>query len=134
MKRIICHIKKGCFNNNFVKLLYSISADEKIQSDGGRYMFVAIINVHVKPEDIEDFRNASLDNASHSIEEPGVIRFDVYQQSDDPSRFTLVEIYRTADDPARHRETAHYIRWRDTVADMMAEPRVRTTYDVVFPP
>jgi (4S)-4-hydroxy-5-phosphonooxypentane-2,3-dione isomerase len=97
-------------------------------------MLVAIINVHVKPEDIEDFRNASLDNASHSIKEPGVIRFDVYQQSDDPSRFTLVEIYRTADDPARHRETAHYIRWRDTVADMMAEPRVRTTYDVVFPP
>ncbi len=97
-------------------------------------MLVAIINVHVKPEFIEAFKTISQDNASHSIQEPGVIRFDVYQQSDDPSRFTLLEIYRTEDDPARHRETAHYLRWRDTVADMMAEPRVRTTHNVFYPP
>jgi autoinducer 2-degrading protein len=97
-------------------------------------MLVAIINAHVKDDNIDQFRNATLDNAGHSIKEPGVIRFDVYQQTDDPSRFTLVEIYKTPDDPARHRETAHYLRWRDTVADMMAEPRTRNTYTVVFPP
>jgi autoinducer 2-degrading protein len=97
-------------------------------------MLVAIINAHVKDDNIDQFRNETLDNASHSIKEPGVIRFDVYQQTDDPSRFTLVEIYKTPDDPARHRETAHYLRWRDTVADMMAEPRLRNTYTVVFPP
>ena len=96
-------------------------------------MLVAIINAHVKTEYIEGFINATRDNASHSIKESGVIRFDVYQQSDDASRFTLLEIYRTEDDPARHRKTTHYIRWRDTVADMMAEPRTRTTLKVIFP-
>jgi autoinducer 2-degrading protein len=93
-----------------------------------------MINVHVKPEHIDKFKIACLDNASHSIREPGVIRFDVYQQSDDPSRFTLLEIYKSDDDPARHRETVHYARWRDAVADMMAEPRTRTTHKVIFPP
>ena len=97
-------------------------------------MLVAIINVHVKPDHIEGFKNASLDNASNSIKEPGVIRFDVYQQSDDPSRFSLIEIYKTDDDPARHRETAHYARWRDTVAEMMVEPRTRSTHRIIFPP
>jgi quinol monooxygenase YgiN len=97
-------------------------------------MLVAIINVHVKPDHIEGFKSASLDNASNSIKEPGVIRFDVYQQSDDPSRFSLIEIYKTDDDPARHRETAHYARWRDTVAEMMVEPRTRSTHRVIFPP
>lgn len=97
-------------------------------------MLVAIINVHVRPEHIEGFKTASFDNASNSIQESGVIRFDVYQQSDDPTWFTLVEIYKTDDDPARHRETAHYARWRDTVADMMVVPRVRTTNRVIFPP
>jgi quinol monooxygenase YgiN len=100
---------------------------------GDNNMLVALINVHVKTEHIENFKIASLNNANHSIHEPGVARFDVYQQSDDPSRFTLVEIYRTDDDPARHRETAHYALWRDTVADMMEEPRTRTTHRVIFP-
>ncbi len=97
-------------------------------------MLVAIINVHVKPEFIEAFKTITQDNASNSIQEHGVIRFDVYQQSDDPSWFTLLEIYRTEEDPARHRETAHYAKWRDTVADMMAEPRARTTYNIFYPP
>lgn len=97
-------------------------------------MLVAIINAHVKPEYINKFKSASLDNASNSIKEAGVIRFDVYQQADDATRFTLLEIYRTDDDVTRHRETAHYARWRDTVADMMAELRTRTTHRVVFPP
>jgi quinol monooxygenase YgiN len=96
-------------------------------------MIVAIINVHVKPKYIEAFNTAILDNARNSIKEPGVARFDVYQQSDDPTRFTLVEIYKTEDAVGRHRETSHYVRWRDMVAEMMAEARIRTTHNIVFP-
>ena len=97
-------------------------------------MIVSIVSAHVKPEDIEKFKVATLDNASNSIQEPGVIRFDVYQQTEDPTRFTLVEIYKTEDDPSRHRETAHYARWRDAVASMMVEPRTRLLHQIIFPP
>jgi (4S)-4-hydroxy-5-phosphonooxypentane-2,3-dione isomerase len=97
-------------------------------------MLVAIVQAHVKPEFIEAFKIATLDNASNSIKEPGVARFDVYQQTDDATRFSLVEIYRSEDDPAKHRETSHYARWRDTVAEMMVEPRTRITYTIVYPP
>lgn len=97
-------------------------------------MLVVIISAHVKPEYIEAFKIATLDNANNSIKEPGVARFDVYQQTDDPTRFTLVEIYRTETDPARHRETAHYNRWRSAVEMMMAEPRTRITNHFIFPP
>ena len=97
-------------------------------------MFVAIIHVHVKLEFIELFKAITQDNASNSIKEPGVARFDVYQQSDDPARFMLVEIYKSEQAPERHRETAHYARWRDKSAEMMAEPRSRVTYDIIYPP
>jgi quinol monooxygenase YgiN len=96
-------------------------------------MFIVHVFVHVKPDQIEAFRTATLENARNSIEEPGVARFDVIQQQDDPTRFILVEVYRTSDDPARHKETAHYQKWRDTVADMMAEPRNGVKYTNVFP-
>jgi autoinducer 2-degrading protein len=96
-------------------------------------MLVAIINVHVKPEYVEAFNTAILDNARNSIKEPGVARFDIYQQSDDPTRFILVEIYKTEDSINKHRDTAHYVRWRDSVAEMMAESRIRTTYNIIFP-
>jgi len=96
-------------------------------------MLVAVINVHVKPDCVEKFNDAILDNARNSIKEPGVTRFDVYQQSDDTTRFTLVEIYKNDDAVGSHRETAHYIRWRDAVAEMMVEPRLRNTYSIVFP-
>jgi (4S)-4-hydroxy-5-phosphonooxypentane-2,3-dione isomerase len=96
-------------------------------------MLVAIINVHVKPEYVEAFNTATLDNARNSIKEPGITRFDVYHQIEDPTRFMLVEIYKNDDAVARHRETNHYMHWRDTVADMMAEPRSRNTYSIVFP-
>jgi quinol monooxygenase YgiN len=97
-------------------------------------MIVAIINVHVKSECVGEFKTAILDNASNSINETGISRFDVYQQSDDPTHFTLVELYKSDNAVLKHRETTHYIRWRDAVASMMAEPRVRTTYNIVFPP
>ncbi len=96
-------------------------------------MLIVHIHVHVKPESVVDFRQATLENAHHSVQEPGIARFDVVQQQDDPTRFVLVEVYRTVDGAAAHKETGHYARWRDTVAPMMAEPRDRVQYDAVFP-
>jgi autoinducer 2-degrading protein len=97
-------------------------------------MLIVHVHVHVKPEFVEAFRQATLENARESVKEPGVARFDVIQQTDDPARFILVEVYRTAEAPAQHKETAHYQRWRDTVAEMMAEPRTSVKYVNVFPP
>ncbi len=96
-------------------------------------MLIVQVHVHVKPEYVDAFVAATLENAQHSIQEPGIARFDVLQQADDPTRFILVEVYRTADDPARHKETAHYAKWRDTVAVMMAEPRSSVKYLNIFP-
>src|SRR5580704_5641153 len=98
----------------------------------GIHMLIVHVHVRVKLASVEAFRAATLENARNSIQEPGIARFDVLQQADDPSRFLLLEIYRSADAPARHRETAHYIAWRDAVADMMAEPRARVEYSGVF--
>jgi quinol monooxygenase YgiN len=96
-------------------------------------MFIVHVFVHVKPDQVEAFQAASLENARHSIKEPGIARFDVIQQQDDPTRFVLVEVYRSADDPTRHKETAHYAKWRDSVENMMAEPRTSIKYTNVFP-
>lgn len=96
-------------------------------------MLIVHVFVHVKSDQVEAFLEASLENARNSVQEPGIARFDVIQQQDDPNRFVLVEVYRTAEDPARHKETAHYQKWRDTVADMMAEPRSSIKYTNVFP-
>ena len=97
-------------------------------------MQVVFVHVHVKPEYIEQFKALTLDNATNSVKEPGVARFDVVQNLDDPARFVLIEAYRTPEAPARHKETAHYMRWRDGVADMMAEPRTAVKYESVFLP
>jgi len=96
-------------------------------------MFIVHVHVHVKPEFVDAFREATLENARHSVQEAGIARFDVIQQLADSTRFVLVEVYRTTEDPARHKETAHYQKWRDTVAEMMAEPRHSTKYTNVFP-
>jgi quinol monooxygenase YgiN len=96
-------------------------------------MLIVHVHVHVKPESVEAFKAASVENARHSIQEPGIARFDVLQQADDPTRFILVEVYRTVNDPARHKETAHYARWRDAVAPLMAEPRSSAKFLNVFP-
>ena len=96
-------------------------------------MLVVHVHVHVKLESVEAFRQATLENARQSVREPGIARFDVIQQSDDPTRFVLVEVYRTSEDPARHKETAHYQAWRDAVAEMMAEPRTAVKYSNLFP-
>jgi len=96
-------------------------------------MFIVHVFVHVKSDQVEAFKSATIENASNSIQEPGVARFDIIQQMDDPTRFVLVEVYRTPDDPGRHKETAHYQKWRDTVADMMTEPRTNIKYTNIFP-
>ena len=86
-------------------------------------MLIVHVHVHVKAESVAAFKTATIANAQASRKEQGIARFDLLQQSDDPTRFILVEAYRTADAPAAHKETAHYKLWRDTVAEMMAEPR-----------
>ncbi len=96
-------------------------------------MFIVHVFCHVKPEHIDAFKAACVENARHSVQEPGIARFDVIQQQDDPARFVLVECYRTPDDPAAHKQTAHYAKWAETVADWMAAPRSKLVYDNVFP-
>lgn len=97
-------------------------------------MYIVHVHVHVKPEYVEAFRLATIENAVNSLQEPGVARFDVIQESDDPTRFVLVEVYRTPADAGKHKETAHYAKWRDTVAEMMVEPRKGVKYTNLFPP
>ena len=96
-------------------------------------MLIVHVHVHVKPESVVEFREATLENARYSVQEPGIARFDVAQQQDDPTRFALIEVYRTDEAVAAHRETDHYAKWRDAVAPMMAEPRNRVKYNAVFP-
>ena len=96
-------------------------------------MFIVHVFAHIKSDWVEAFKAATMENARSSLQEAGIARFDVIQQQDDPTRFALIEVYRTPDDPARHKETAHYQKWRDAVADMMAEPRTSTKYVNVFP-
>jgi len=97
-------------------------------------MLILHVDIHVKPEHLEAFRSATIENASHSRQEPGVVRFDVVQRSDDPTRFMLLEVYRDAAAQASHRETPHYHAWAATVTDMLAEPRTRQTFTAVYPP
>ena len=96
-------------------------------------MLIVHVFVHVKPNQVEAFKTATLENARNSVEEPGVARFDIIQQQDDPTSFVLVEVYRTPDDPARHKETAHYQKWRETVEEMMAKPREGFKHKNLFP-
>lgn len=96
-------------------------------------MHIVHVHIHVKPDFVEAFKQATIENATHSIEEDGNARFDVIQQMDDPTRFVLVEIYRTAAASAAHKETAHYKRWSNRVMQMMAEPRQGIKYNNIFP-
>lgn len=97
-------------------------------------MLVVHVQVQVKPECVEAFKAATLANARASVREPGIARFDVVQQNDDPTRFVLVEAYRSVEATAAHKETAHYATWRDAVAPMMAQTRSSVKYTALFPP
>lgn len=96
-------------------------------------MLIVHVHVHVKPECVEAFIEATLENARQSVQEPGIARFDVVQQADDETRFVLVEAYRSVEATAAHKETAHYAKWRDAVAGMMASPRSSVKYANCFP-
>ena len=96
-------------------------------------MLVVHVHVHVKAEFVDAFAVASIANAENSIREPGIARFDVIQQADDPTRFVLVEAYRSVEDTVRHKDTEHYRVWREAVADMMAEPRSAVKYANIHP-
>ena len=97
-------------------------------------MLIVHVHAHVKPDCVEAFKEATVENARNSVQEPGVARFDVIQQADEPARFILVEVYRTPEAPAQHKETAHYQKWRAAVGPMMAEPRTSVKYANLFPP
>ncbi|HLI29940.1 MAG TPA: antibiotic biosynthesis monooxygenase [Terriglobia bacterium] len=99
-------------------------------------MIVLLVHAHVKPEFVEAFRLAIVENAQHSIQEPGVARFDILQQQDDPTRFVFVEAYRTQEAVEAHRKSAHYAKWCEAVEkqSMLAEPRTRAFYTNAFPP
>ena len=96
-------------------------------------MHVTLVHVHVLPDQVDAFVAATRANHQASIQESGNRRFDVLQSPDDPSRFILYEAYLSAADAAAHKETAHYLAWRDAVADLMAEPRRGETMNGLFP-
>ncbi len=96
-------------------------------------MIVTTVTVYVKPENIDDFKEASIKNHKGSVEEPGNMRFDVLQCKDDPTRFLLYEAYESVDEAKAHKDTPHYLKWHDTVADWMAKPREGIPYYVIAP-
>jgi autoinducer 2-degrading protein len=97
-------------------------------------MLIVIVNVQVIESGVQAFESATLENARASLREPGIARFDVIRQQDDPTRFALIEVYRSPEAPAAHKETAHYLKWRDTVAPLMASPRTSQRYENLAPP
>ena len=96
-------------------------------------MIIVQVHIHVKPEAIDAFRAATIENARNSLQEPGIAQFAFLQKPDDPTKFLLTEAYRTTEAQAAHKETKHYQIWRDTVADMMVEPRTGVRYESIFP-
>ena len=96
-------------------------------------MLILQVHIQVKPEHLDAFRAATIENARNSAQEPGIARFDFLENPDDPTRFSLWEVYRTEEAVASHKLTPHYAKWVETVADMFAEPRTRTWYKSVFP-
>ncbi len=100
---------------------------------GNAIMYIVHVFVHVKPDQVENFKAAIVENARNSVQEPGIARFDVIQQQDDPTRFVLVEVYRTDADTVKHKETPHYNKWREVVENILVEPRSRIIYSNIFP-
>jgi quinol monooxygenase YgiN len=96
-------------------------------------MMIVHVHIHVKPEFVGRFQEATIENARNSLKEAGVVKFDFLQQQDDTNHFLLIEIYRSTEDAAAHKETIHYKKWRVTVADMMVEPRKSEKYSLLFP-
>ena len=96
-------------------------------------MFIMHVHIHVKPDHLEEFKQATIINAANSVKEPGIARFDFVQVVDDPTQFVLVEVYRSREDTTKHKETAHYNEWAEKVTPWLAEPRTRVFFQNVFP-
>ena len=96
-------------------------------------MIVYCVSVNVKKENVQDFIDATIDNHKGTIQEPGNLRFDVLRCNDDPSKFMLYEVYDSENAVAEHKKTPHYLKWRETVAGWMAEPRKGVSYSVICP-
>jgi quinol monooxygenase YgiN len=96
-------------------------------------MLIVHVHVRVKPDCIEAFKEATVENAGRSVNEPGIARFDVIQQNDDPTRFILVEVYRSVEATAAHKATAHYAAWRERAEPLIAEPRTSVKFSNLFP-
>ncbi len=96
-------------------------------------MHIVHVFIHVKADKLQEFKSATQENAANSLKEPGIARFDFLQQADDPTRFLLVEVYRTPEDSAKHKETAHYNRWREAVEPLLVVPRTRILYQNIYP-
>ena len=95
-------------------------------------MYVVIVTAFIKPDRVEQFKEAILDNAHNTRLEPGNVRFDVLQGDDDATRFSLYEAYNSKDDLAKHQQTSHYLKWKEKTADMFVQPRTRTANNAVF--
>jgi autoinducer 2-degrading protein len=96
-------------------------------------MYVTIVHVKVKPEFVDDFIRASEINHFQSVKEAGNLRFDVLQKGEDPTEFALYEAYTDQASSAAHKETAHYLEWRETVATWMEIPRKGISYTGLLP-
>ncbi len=96
-------------------------------------MYIVHLFIHVKPDKVGEFEAATLENAQNTLKEPGVARFDLIRQLDDPTRYVLLEVYHSPEDHPRHKETDHYKRWQQIAEPLMAEPRTRIIYQNVFP-
>jgi quinol monooxygenase YgiN len=96
-------------------------------------MLIVHVHVQVKPDQVQAFKTASVENSRQSLTEPGIAQFDILQQQDDPTKFLLVEVYRTPEAPAAHKQTAHYQTWAETVESMLATPRFSVKFDKVYP-
>lgn len=96
-------------------------------------MYIVLVQIHVKPEMVELFKCATIENAGNSIREPGIVRFDFLQMTEEPAQFILIEVYKSPEDQLRHRETSHYNKWKESVAVMMAEPRKGSRYTNLYP-
>jgi autoinducer 2-degrading protein len=96
------------------------------------FMYVVAVTIFVKPQQVQPFIDATLDNARNTRREPGNVRFDVLQSEEDPTRFLLYEVYKTKDDHPKHQQTAHYLRWKSAVTDWMAQPRQGVKHNTIF--
>jgi (4S)-4-hydroxy-5-phosphonooxypentane-2,3-dione isomerase len=96
-------------------------------------MRIVHVQVQVQAEAVDAFIAATVENARNSIQEPGIARFDVVQQTEDPTRFVLVEVYRDDAAVIAHKETGHYAKWREIVAPMMSAPRAGIKFSNLFP-